>query len=211
LFVRDVCGGDLVGWIDARIAASDPGPNVAKRATMMRASLLEPLANVPGIAPKLWSMILADLLLGGDPDRKRWVSVGASFVAVDTIVHAMLTRTGALHRLGATHPYGPACYAPGGCADVIAGLAGRLDAREFDASFPAFFPRLVEMAIWHFAAGLGLDICNGYRIDDRCNARRALFIRRLRWGFNYFGRLDKTSNSIPSSTRPQWLSSGSSI
>jgi hypothetical protein len=31
---------------------------------------------------------------------------------------------------------------------------------------PAFFPRLVQKAIWTFCANLGLDICNGNQIDD---------------------------------------------
>ncbi len=47
----------------------------------------------------LWSMILPELLLVGDPDRERWVTTGASFVAVDSLVHNHLNRTGILRRL----------------------------------------------------------------------------------------------------------------
>jgi hypothetical protein len=165
-FVRDICGGDLVGWVDARLFAADRGTGAA-RAARMRASLLEPLGHVFGIGNKLWSMILSEVLLVGDPDRERWVATGASMMAVDSIVHAFLHRTGALGRFGAHHPYGPACYAPGGCAELIEGLAARVDAREFNAAFPAYFPRFVEVAIWAFCAGWGRNICNGNQIDDR--------------------------------------------
>ncbi|WP_158809284.1 hypothetical protein [Beijerinckia sp. L45] len=167
LFVRDVCDGDLVSWIDVRLAAADPGKRVANRAALMRAALLEPLSHVYGIGPKLWSMTLADLLLGGDPKRERWTTTGASMIAIDSLIHNVLHRIGILDRFDAAHVPGPGCYAPGGCADLISGLASRIDAREFDADFPACFPRFVQYAIWHFCAEGGWGICNGRRIDDR--------------------------------------------
>ena len=170
LFIRDVCDGDLVGWIDGRLAAADPGINAPDRAAPMRVALLEPLGHVYGVSDKLWSMMLADLLLGGDPARERWLVTSASMIAIDTLVHNFLHRTGVLRRLGAEHPYG-CCYGPGGCAEIIEGLARRIDAREFNPGFPACFPRFVQSAIWRFCAGNGLDICNGNRIDDRGRCR----------------------------------------
>ena len=167
LFIRDCCDGDIVAWIDSRLAAADPGRGVACRAAAMRAAVIEPLVNVPGTGWKVWSIILAELLLGGDVDRERWMTSGASFVAVDSLVHAYLHRTGILRRLGALHAYGPACYAPGGCADIITGLAARVDAREFNAKFPACFPRFLQFAIWWFCAADGWAICNSNKIDDR--------------------------------------------
>ena len=85
-------------------------------------------------------MILAELLLGGDPARERWVAAGAGLIAVDSLVHAFLHRTGILRRLGAEHPYGDACYRPGGCAATVAGLADResTPAPTTRASRPAF-------------------------------------------------------------------------
>lgn len=167
LFTRDVADGDLVGWIDQRLADADPGQGAPDRARRLRGSVLVPLCNVPGTGPKTWSMILAELLLGGDPDRERWVAAGASFIAVDSLVHAYLHRTGILHRLGAEHPYGPSCTAPGGCSDVIAALAERIDARRFNPEFPAIFPRWVQFAIWSYCAEGGFEICQGRRINDR--------------------------------------------
>ena len=173
LFLRDICGGDFVGWIDDRLAAADLGIGADGRAALMRAALIEPLTHIVGTGSKVWSMILAELLLAGDPDRERWVTTGASFVAVDGLVHAYLHRTGVLARFDAAHGYGPACYAPGGCADIIAMLARQIDAREFNPGNPTCFPRFVQFAIWSFCSGggSGWDICNGNRIDDRAACR----------------------------------------
>ncbi|WP_131194563.1 hypothetical protein [Lichenihabitans psoromatis] len=166
LFVRDVCGGDLVGWIDARLAAADQleAPNHRAR---MRQALLEPLTCVYGISFKVLSMALADLLLAGDPGRKRWIETGASMIAIDTLVHNWLHRTGCLQALGAEHAYGPGCYGPEGCSAIIEAAAYAIDARQFYPEGPAIFPRLVQKAIWLFCTEGGLDVCNGNRIDDR--------------------------------------------
>lgn len=172
LFVRDVCCGDFVSWIDARLAAVDLGANTPDRTARLRGALLDPLGHVAGVGPKLWPMLLAELLLVGDPARERWAATGASMVAVDSLVHNFLHRTGILHRLGAAHPYGPACYSPDGCAAVIEGLAQRLDARAINPAFPATFPRFVQHAVWQFCAGGGFDVCNGNRINDRARCQQ---------------------------------------
>ncbi|TXN29130.1 hypothetical protein FV220_07605 [Methylobacterium sp. WL19] len=170
LFIRDVCGGDFIGWLDRRLAGGDPGIGSSNRSQAMRAVVLGPLTSIVGVSDKLWSMMLAELLLVADPNRERWVTTGASMIAIDSLVHNFLHRSGALHRFGAEHPYGPACYADGGCADLIEGLAQRVDAREFNPAFPAVFPRFVQHAIWLWCAEWGLNLCNGRRIDDtdRC-------------------------------------------
>ena len=172
LFLRDVCDDDLVGWIDERLARADPGPGDPTRGTSLREAVLTPLGYIHGIGPKLWAMMLADLLLGADPDRERWVAAGAAMVAVDSLVHNFLHRTGTLARFDAEHPYGPACLVPGGCRALIEGLASRIDARRYDPSFPARFPRFVQAALWGFCAEGGWDICNGNRIEDRTGCRQ---------------------------------------
>ena len=109
---------------------------------------------------------LASLFLGA-PLRRAWAEVGASMIAVDSLVHNFLHRTGILQRLDAGHAYGPACYRPGGCAEIIAAVAQRIDAREFHRTYPQTFPRLVQRAIWEYCSQDGRDICNGNRINDR--------------------------------------------
>jgi hypothetical protein len=171
LFARDVCDGDLVGWIDQRLEEADD-PSRPGRVQLMRAAVLEPLSRIEGVSYKVLSMILSDLLLCGDPARERWTTTGASMIAIDTLVHNWMHRTGILHEHGAEHAYGPRCYTPGGCADLIEEAAQAIDARVLNPSYPAVFPRLVQVAIWSFCAERGFDFCNGNRIDDRAPCQR---------------------------------------
>jgi hypothetical protein len=166
LFIRDIADGDLVGWFDRRLnnAAKPSGPN---RLARMRAALIEPMKEVYGISDKVLMMALAQLFLGAPRHRHRWREVGGSMIAVDTLVHNFLHRTGILHRFRADHAYGLACYRPGGCADIIEAVAEQIDARQFDRRFPKKFPRFVQHAIWQYCSQQGLDICNGNQIDDR--------------------------------------------
>jgi hypothetical protein len=178
LFIRDVADGDLVGWVDRRLAnaTSDPGPD---RTTRLRQALIEPLSHVHGVSSKVLSMALADLLLGGDPERALWTEAGAVMIAVDTLVHNFLHRTGILRRLRATHGYGPACYGSDGCAVILDRIAATVDARQFNPAFPRYFPRFVQNAVWRFCAEGGLDECNGRQIDDRkrCSRRECPVFR----------------------------------
>jgi hypothetical protein len=169
LFIRDVADGDLVGWIDRQLqAASDP-PGPARLARMRR-SLIEPLREVYGLSDKVLTMALSCILLGAPQKTSLWVEVGGSMIAIDTLVHNFLVRTGILHRFDANHTYGLACYRPGGCADIIQAVAEQVDARQFNPSFPKVFPRFVQHAIWKYCSQSGLDVCNGNRINDsrRC-------------------------------------------
>jgi hypothetical protein len=166
LFVRDVADGDLVGWIDRRLnaAVSQPGP---ARLAHMRAALVDPLREVYGVSDKVLTMALSQVLLGAPRSRRRWREVGGSMIAVDTLVHNFLHRTGILQRFEAEHSYGSACYRPRGCAEAIEIVAREIDASQFDRRFPEMFPRFVQYAIWRYCSQQGLDVCNGNQIDDR--------------------------------------------
>jgi hypothetical protein len=122
---------------------------------------------VYGVSSKVLAMALSDLLLAGDAKRPLWIEAGAVMIAIDTLVHNFLHRTGILRDFGADHPYGPRCYAPNGCADIVERIASNIDARRFNPAYPANFPRFVQLAIWRFCAEAGLNRCNGNRIDDR--------------------------------------------
>ena len=165
LFIRDIADGDLVGWIDwqiATIAAAD-SPRLGLKA---REVLIGPLCNVHGVSDKVAAMALSMLLIGAGRQKRRWFEVGASFIVVDTLVHNFLHRTGILHRVNASHPYGPACYQPNGCHDVLDTIAAHIDATAFNRSFPRIFPRFVQSAVWRYCAENGLGVCNGNRIND---------------------------------------------
>jgi hypothetical protein len=142
LFVRDVANGDLVGWIDGRLDAA--GRHLAPgRLARMRAALLDPLREVYGVSDKVLTMALSQLLLGAPRSRQHWREVGVSMVAVDTLVHNFLHRTGVLNRFEARHNYGPACYQPNRCAEIIETVANQIDAKQFDPHFPKAFPRFI--------------------------------------------------------------------
>jgi hypothetical protein len=187
LFIRDIADGDLVGWVDRRLKAA-ARPSGPSRLARMRAALIEPLKEVYGVSDKVLMMTLSQLLIGGSGDR-RWFEVGGSMIAVDTLVHNFLHRTGILHRLEASHAYGPACYQQGGCADVIETIAHEIDARRFNRTFPKVFPRFVQRAIWRYCSQEGFDICNGNRIDDRAQCENK--------DCELYSRCDRASLYIP--------------
>jgi hypothetical protein len=166
LFIRDVAEADLVGWIDHRLAqANESGaPDPLLQA---RVGLIEPMRNVYGVADKILAMAMSGILIGASDVRPRWLEVGVHLIAVDTLVHNFLHRTGILRRFEASHPYGTGCYRAGGCADIVRLVASQIDARQFNRSFPQVFPRFVQLAIWRYCSQQGFDICNGNRLDDR--------------------------------------------
>ena len=169
LFIRDIADGDLIGWIDAQLQAANgpPGPH---RLPRMAAALIEPMREMYGVSDKVLAMALSSLLLGAPEKMMLWIEVGGSMIAIDTLVHNFLHRTGILERFKAKHQYGLACYRLGGCSDIIQIVAEHIDARQFNPCFPQTFPRFVQHAIWRYCSQSGLDVCNGNRINDakRC-------------------------------------------
>jgi len=167
LFLRDAAKGDLVRWIDERLAQSGAAanPNAAVQ------SLIVPLRQIHGLSDKVLSMSLSMLLLAGDVDREPWIEAGTGMVAIDTLVHSWFVRTGILHRLRAEHPYGARCYGEDGCASLVARFAQKIDASRFNPDFPTVFPRFVQHAIWRFCAQSGMAQCNAIRVRDgtRCS------------------------------------------
>lgn len=103
---------------------------------MMRDAVLGPMIEVFGVSAKVISMAMADLLLAGDPGRERWVVAGGSMIAIDSLVHNWLHRTGILHACEAEHAYGDACHGQRGCANTIEVMSDQADARPFNPAFP---------------------------------------------------------------------------
>jgi hypothetical protein len=165
LFIRDVAGGDLIGWIDARLAEADTG-SADDRMSCMADAIIGPLSGVHSLSNKVLGMALADLLVVGNNRNPRWGEVGGALIAIDTLVHNFLVRTGILARARARHNYGPQCYGPNGCAAVLTALSRSIDARQFNDEFPAFFPRYIQKAIWAYCAAEMHNVCNGKTIRD---------------------------------------------
>ncbi|UGY16783.1 hypothetical protein HAP48_0004380 [Bradyrhizobium septentrionale] len=171
LFIRDVADGNLVEWVDQTLDQASLSSTAKHRASRMRSALIDPLRNVFGVSDKLLNMALADILMAAPSTKPTWIEVGSGMIAIDTLVHNFLLRTGIQRGLGAKHGFGPACYAEGGCAEIIRLIASRIDARQFNPDYPRVFPRFVQHAIWRYSAQLELNICNGNNIDDcfRCS------------------------------------------
>jgi hypothetical protein len=165
LFMRDVAHDDVVGWLDRRLDGVDPDP-ASDRSARLREALLEPLEHVYGVGKKVLSMALSDLLLAADAQRSKWIEAGSAMIAIDTLVHNFLHRTGILQDFGAEHSYGTDCYAANGCRTIIEFIADKINAQCVNSAFPANFPRFVQHAIWRFCAESGLNRCNGKKIDD---------------------------------------------
>lgn len=170
LFVRDIANGDLVGWIDRQLEAAAAHSPVADLERARQEALIGPLREIFGVSNKLLTMALSSLLIGARDQRPLWYDTGVTMIVVDTLIHAFLTRSGILDDCGIPHAYGPACYAEGGCAEIIRGAADRIDARAFNPRFPKIFPRWIQFALWRYCSAEGLDLCNGNRISatERC-------------------------------------------
>jgi hypothetical protein len=165
-FIRDVADGDLVGWLDRQLQRAGQAHG-ANRPARLTAAVIKPLRHVYGVSDKILNMALSSVLLAAPKGREVWLEAGGSMIAIDTLVHNFLHRTGVLSRFGAEHAFGQACYQPTSCAEIIRHVAQRIDGRSFNPSFPVTFPRFVQHAIWRYCAQRGLDVCNGNRIDDR--------------------------------------------
>ena len=170
LYLNDVCDGDLVGFIDNTLKASDQ-PGHPDRLAHMRNAIVEQLMAVFGISKKLIHMTFADLLIGCGEKRPNWQPVGQSMIAVDSLVHNFLHRTGILYAYDADHAFGPACYGPNGCEAIVDDIARDIDARQFNRNNPAYYPRFIQSAIWRYCAEGALAICNGRNINDKARCQ----------------------------------------
>jgi hypothetical protein len=134
LFVRDITRGDLVGWVDSQLENAT-GSSIADLEAARQEVLIGPLRNVYGISDKVLTMALSSLLIGTRSKRSIWFETGKAMMAIDTLVHNFLYRTGILETCGLPHAYGAACYARGGCAEIIRLVAIQIDCRSFNRAF----------------------------------------------------------------------------
>lgn len=165
LFIRDQADGNLIDWIDKRL--STPPVEATNRVLGAGTRLLAPLRHIYGVADKTLSMTLATILLSAGPSKPSWGKFGKSLVAVDTLVHNFLHRTGLIRVFGRAHRYGARCTGEAGCTYAIERIARHVNARDFSAAYASYFPRFVQHAIWRYCAADHLNTCNGTKLDDR--------------------------------------------
>jgi hypothetical protein len=163
-FVRDIARGDLFRWIDTQLdKIKDVGPETG---FIRQEALVVPMRSIFGVSDKVITMTLSEILMSAPQASAKWFEAGSQMIAVDTLVHNFLHRTGILERFEAPHRYGVGCYRPGGCADILRAVSAKIDARRFSSQNPANFPRFIQHALWQYCAADGLSICNGLNIDD---------------------------------------------
>jgi hypothetical protein len=160
-FMRNLAKGDLIRWIEQQLATAAASDLSSQEA------LVGPMRHIFGVSDKVLTMTLSTILMADRNRRPQWFEVGSQMVVVDTLVHNFMHRTGILHRFGASHSYGPACYGSGNCADLLRLVSAAVDARQFNSTYPANFARFVQHALWRYCAADGFNVCNGNMIDDR--------------------------------------------
>jgi len=162
-FVRDVAGCDFYGWLDRQLPRSmkkNDEIGIAER-------LIGPMRSIHGLSDKVLSMALSTLLIGIGRKRSRWFKAGCQMAVVDSLVHNFLHRTGILKRFHADHLYGVQCFRKNRCTGLLMRISREIDARTYNGTYPSFFPRFVQNAIWRYCALSEHNECNGVRIDDR--------------------------------------------
>ena len=170
LFVRDVAHLDLAGWIQGRLAGIAPQKD--GRGQRLQDALVGPMRHIFGVSDKVLTMTLSELLMAAPQARPVWFEAGSQMIAIDTLVHNFLHRTGILDDFGVSHAYGRGCYHKGCCAEIMRRVSERIDASRFNKTFPSNFPRFIQHAVWHYCAAEGENVCNGNMIDDRESCKR---------------------------------------
>jgi hypothetical protein len=155
-FLRDVCRRDFYTFAKQHFGEGQPA---APTVNDLINGFIGKVISIANVGPKLAHMALAWLFLTAYPGWD-YRHVGERMIAVDSLVHNFLHRTGILDSYLLDHPYGPRCHSQTGCLGVIQDLANRIDCREFNPALPAHFPRFIQYHIWAYCAKNGENICN---------------------------------------------------
>jgi hypothetical protein len=161
-FLRDVCRNDFYHFVTAHF---DPGELRAGQAKGQVQGFTETFSQVYNVGPKLVDMAFSHLFFTQYPGWD-YRKVGAEMVAIDTLVHNFLQRTGTLEEYKKPHKYGPACHTQKGCLGVIEAIAREIDCRKYNKNYPTYFPRLVQLYIWTYCSMDGENICNGNKCKE---------------------------------------------
>jgi len=156
LFLRDVAGRDFYAYVREHFGE---GQQTGKAMDELLQSFIGKVTAIANVGPKLAHMALSGLFLTRSPGWD-YRPVGLHMIAIDSLVHNFLHRTGILADYQLDHAYGPRCHGQTGCLGVIEDLASHIDCREFNPTLPAHFPRLIQYHIWAYGAKDGENVCN---------------------------------------------------
>jgi hypothetical protein len=156
LFLREVCKNDFHAFVRNHFGDGQlPDMEIKPRLE----AFIKEVTRVANVGPKLAFMAFSGLFLTKSEgwDYRR---VGVQMIAVDSLVHNFLHRTGILALKGKNHKYGPVCHSGRGCLGVVEDLALKIDCRQFNRSYPAYFPRFIQSRLWWYCAKDGENVCN---------------------------------------------------
>jgi hypothetical protein len=157
-FFRDVCDNDFYEFAKNHLDSTKPTKDQIQ-------NFIETFNQVYNVGPKLADMAFSHLFFTQYPGWD-YREIGAEMVAIDSLVHNFLHRTGALDEYQKPHNYGPACHTSNGCLEVIEKIAKEIDCQEYHSSYPAYFPRLIQLYIWTYCSMSGENICNGNKCKE---------------------------------------------
>ena len=156
-FLRDVCRGDFYRFVKDQFGDGNlPEGELTDRIQ----GFIDQLSRIHNVGPKLVDMVFSHIFFTQAPGWD-YQAIGVRMVAIDTLVHNFMAKTGTLDSYGQPHKYGPKCHSQAGCVGVIEEIAKDLDCRKYHPSYPAYFPRLIQVYIWAYCAMNGENICNG--------------------------------------------------
>ncbi len=156
-FLRDVCRGDFYRFVKDQFGdGALPEEELGERIQ----GFIDQVSRIHNVGPKLVDMVFSHIFFTQAPGWD-YQAIGVRMVAIDTLVHNFMAKTGTLDYYGKPHKYGPKCHSQDGCVGVIEEIAGDLDCRKYHPSYPAYFPRLIQVYIWAYCAMNGENICNG--------------------------------------------------
>lgn len=153
LFLRDVAGRDFLAYVRQHFGDHQQGDGAINYCLQ---GFIGEVITIANVGPKLAHMALSCLFLTAYPGWN-YRRVGTHMIAVDSLVHNFLHRTGILDSYRLDHSYGPRYHAQNGFLGVIQDMAGRIDCREFNPALPASFPRFIQY-IWAYCGQSGENL-----------------------------------------------------
>ena len=122
-FLRDVAGGDFYAYVREHFGQEELSDKAINELLHGFVGKVTAIANV---GPKLAHMALSALFLTRYPGWD-YCHVGLHMIAVDSLVHNFLHRTGILDNYQLQHAYGPRCHSQTGCTECVEVLASSCD------------------------------------------------------------------------------------
>jgi hypothetical protein len=173
LFLRDQCKGDFPGFVQGIVGAESlkqlKGMKEDELGSAIR-NLVGEMDQIFNVGPKLANMTLSELLSVKKVKGWDYSQLFPHMVAVDTLVHEFLHRTGTLKLYGLEHKYGESvCHSQNGCVGVINNISRQIDCKRYSEEYPEYYPRMVQVCIWKFCTdSCNKNNCKYDQLDDLC-------------------------------------------